>query len=113
MVSIDLNRKLPTAIKTETAEMRAARYHDVFELLPLRANSRRADDPSVWLQGFVSQIAGRPLQEVVGFFAEGLPKIIGADLSDNQFNSFLAGFQAAITSLGLTGSTTTARGGRS
>lgn len=114
MVSIDLNTHLPTANPRskgfqDSPTMRAARHHDIFELLPRRHKSRKVDNPSVWLQTIVDNIAGVPLRNLTEFFAEGLPKIIGADLSQNNFDSFIAGFQAGLTSLGLTGSVPTAR----
>ena len=64
---------------------------------------QRADDPNLWLQTLVSTVGGRDLRDVVGFFAEGLPRIIGVDdLTENNFTAFLSGFAAAMTELGLT-----------
>ena len=67
---------------------------------PTRARRADRENPARFLQHLVE---GRPLSAIFAT-APGLAKLVGLDdLTQNQFQEFLRGFAAGLTTLGFTG----------
>lgn len=82
---------------------RGARLTTLDPIFPRRRHKADVspEDPSRWEQTLVQFIEGRSLAQVLGFWAEGIPGVIGASGRESLFLSFLEGFRQSIPPLGI------------
>ena len=119
MVSVDLFSRWPSIRRRSNAPTVAvdpARSTTLDGVLG-QQKARKADlgRMGLLLSQLVEVIEGRDLASIFGFNTTPSPsygRLVGLNLSGNQFNSFLDGFVAAVTELGLTGPVPAARAGR-
>ncbi len=80
---------------------RVARVRNETHVSRRRAEHVSPEDPSRWEQALTLFLDGRSLAQVLGFWAEGIPGVIGASGRESAFVSFLEGFRQQIPPLGV------------
>ncbi len=94
------HRDTLAALRNETGPLGAAR-RKVFEKRN-RAGNVDPENGARWVDALVSFIEGRSLAEILGFWADGIPSVVGANgARENLFSTFLAGFAQSMPAPGI------------
>ncbi len=79
---------------------RATDVMDVRRRLKARKADVGPEKPGKWIEALVQFVEGRTLAEVLGFWAPGVPPMVGAS-GESSFLSFLEGFRQVVPALGV------------
>ncbi len=70
----------------------------------LKARAKSGHGPEKltrWVEALTLFIEGRSLAEVLGFWAQSVPPMVGASGGESAFLSFLEGFRQTVPALGV------------
>ncbi len=100
---LDFNRKnRASRAPARPVGRRVIDIMDAHRQLKARTKSGHGPEkPTRWVEALTLFIEGKALADVLGFWAEGVPPMVGASGGESAFLSFLEGFRQTVPALGV------------